>query len=141
VLIAAFASGGNRAVEFMGTEFNGLSFGGIPIISNPWISHTEGNAAASANNLTTVYGLVLGQGNCHVKYASIGDDIAAAAGVTQQQTGGVGQDGTPGGTPCPMYYREIGENGSTEEISMVGTLTAEPVAATLDSVFQLRDIT
>lgn len=141
VLLAALGAGGNRAVEFMGSEFNGLSFGGIPIVDNPFVVHTQGNAAGSANNLTTVYGLVLGQGNCHVKYASVGDDIAAGAGVAQQQTGGTGNDGTPGGTPVPMYYREIGENGSTEEISMVGTLTAEPVAATLDSVFQLRDIT
>jgi hypothetical protein len=140
VLIAAWGAGGNRSVEFMGTEFNGLSYGGIPIIDNPFIPHTDSAMNGTGANLTKVYGLVLGQDHCHCRYLQLGSELAAGVSANRQM-GGVAQDGTPGGTPIPMYYREIGENGSTESHIMVGSLTYEPVAKAMDSVFILDNIT
>jgi hypothetical protein len=139
-LIAAWGAGGNRGVEFMGTEFNGLSYHGIPIIDNPFIPHNDLAMNGTSVNLTKVYGFVLGQTHCHCKYLQLGTELAASVSANRQM-GGVAQDGTPGGTPMPFYYREIGENGSTEAHQMIGTLTYEPVTAAMDSVFILDNIT
>lgn len=131
--------GGTSAVEFMGTRFNALNFGGVPLLKNQFVEDDRTAANTSTTGLCDVVGLVLGEEAAHVRYAAAADPIDNQ--LSDHSQGQVAKgDGTGVGAALPIQYYETFP-GTSNLIYQVGDMTVEPVFGTIHSGAILTDIT
>lgn len=133
---------GNRTVEFMGRQFNSLSFMGIPIIKSPWVLQNKTSSSGAVTNLSSVYGLIIGEDAAHVVYSSAANDPASASATSTQQGAVAKGDGTGGaGTPFPMFYAEGWDDKATQSVKQVASMYFEPVFSKIHCGAYLDGIT
>jgi len=132
---------GNRTVEFMGSTFNTLAFGDMPIFYTD--SMTETRVAA---DLSTPVGRILGitYGNknsgAHVRYNTIAN-VPGVQGMPQLLAGGsvnTGYNGDP--IPSPFASFLVPPNSDNDEMKTRASMLVEPSVPRFDTVAWLDDI-
>jgi hypothetical protein len=123
VLISGLG-GGTSAVEFMGTRFNSLNYGSIPIFEDEFVEDNRTAANTSTTGLCDVVGLIFGEEKAHLKYAG-GTTFVTATGELSS---------------LPISFFEK-DPGTSKKINMVADMTYEPMFGSVHSGAMLTDIT
>lgn len=118
---------------FLGSELNALFYKKIALLRNQWLPTNLTSRDSSRDDLTLALGVVFGPENAHIKYQTIQDDVVneIVAGTQGGTITAVG-DGTPSGTPVPLYYWEDLYTSTQLMINQIGHMMGEPVAKVQD---------